>query len=154
VCRPSRSGLFRSSQRRYVWQPSYPVSGAYRIQIRVGYAWDTYVGLLYLIGYFAAPIRVSIRMASFGYGPYGGGEAASHEWARREGAEASTRDCEVDRIRAEKWRAEADPRGHGRVRLNPSTDPRETTTSCRDHHVQQRPAAPPEAERWIRVIRA
>jgi hypothetical protein len=93
-------------------------------------------------------------MAGFGYGPYGGGEAASHERARREGAEASTRDCEVDRIRAEKWRAEADPHDHGRARLNPSTDPHETVTSRWDHHVQQRPTAPPEAERLIRAIRA
>jgi hypothetical protein len=113
-----------------------------------------YLDLLFLIGYFAAPIQVSIRMGGFGYGPYGGGEAASHERARREGAEASTRDCEVDRIHAEKWRAEADPRDHGRARLNPSTDPHETVTSHRDHHVQQRPAAPPEAERLIRAIQA
>jgi hypothetical protein len=93
-------------------------------------------------------------MAGFGYGPYGGGEAVSHERARREGVEASTRDCEVDRIRVEKWRAEADPRDHGRARLNPSTDPHETVTSRRDHHVQQRPATPPEAERLIQAIRA
>jgi hypothetical protein len=73
----------------------------------------------------------------------------SHERARREGAEVNTCDCEVDRIRAEKWRVEADPRGHGRARLNPSTNPRETATSRRDHHVQQRPAAPSEAERRI-----
>jgi hypothetical protein len=124
------------------------------MHIGYGYTWDTYPGLLFLIGYFAAPIQVSIRMAGFGYGPYGGGEAASHERARREGVEASARDCEVNRIRAEKWRAEADPRGHGRARLNPSTDPCETATSRRDHHVQQNPAVPPEAERRIRAIQA
>jgi hypothetical protein len=46
----------------YVWHPPYPVSDTYQIWICVGYTWDTYPRLLFLIRYFVTPIRVSICM--------------------------------------------------------------------------------------------
>jgi hypothetical protein len=51
----------------------------------MGYAWDMYLGLLLLIGYFAAPIQVSICMGRLWIRPIR--RRRSREQARRGGAQ-------------------------------------------------------------------
>jgi hypothetical protein len=53
------SRLILPIRRRYVPNPTYPVSSVDRIRIHLGYALDTYPGLLFVIGYFSVQIRVS-----------------------------------------------------------------------------------------------
>jgi hypothetical protein len=53
------SRLILPIRRRYVPNPTYPVSSVDRIRIHLGYDLDTYPGLLFVIGYFDVQIRVS-----------------------------------------------------------------------------------------------